>query len=200
MSVEGEGGRSPDVVSVTAGIPRETKGACSHALNGKPRSISWRTTLGRDGPRPVCLAIRAAVVSSSVPEVVRGVSAPIWRRGRPGLPIASRLMTAVTFRRSGAWARNSAPPRPPKAPPSVERKTSVCAGFRTEYARASSTRAAVPDALSFAPGPVPSLSRCAMTTMVCGVRPGATARRFSRRSRPMRGTMAENRSLRIWRP
>ena len=47
------------------------------------------------------------------------------------------------------------------------------------YERASSTSAAVPEALSFAPGPVPALSRCAMTTIVRLDLPGETATRFT---------------------
>src|SRR5581483_3130434 len=74
-------------------------------------------------------------------------------------------------------------PRPPYAPASVERNTSVCAARTAAwigvaglaYARASSIRAAVPDALSFAPGPVPRSSRCAMTTIASCDLPRATA-------------------------
>ena len=58
----------------------------------------------------------------------RGVAAPF-----PAT--ASRSTTAMTSWRSGAWAANSAAPRPPSTAPSVERK-------RSEYGRVS--RAAPP--------------------------------------------------------
>ena len=60
-----EGGRSPTVVSVIAGMPRATNGACPSRLNGKPRSTScWRAP-GRAGSAPVCSRIRSAAVCTS---------------------------------------------------------------------------------------------------------------------------------------
>ena len=68
---------------------------------------------------------------------------------------------------------------PPYAPPSAERKTSVCCGCArpaavpaAAYARASSISAAVPEALSFAPGPRVVVSRCAITATTSRDRPG----------------------------
>src|SRR5919198_3414043 len=60
--------------------------------------------------------------------------------------------------------------------------------------------AAVPDALSFAPGLVPVLSRCAITTIVSGELPGATVERFSSRTRPRSGIVAQKRSACVWKP
>jgi len=53
----------------------------------------------------------------------------------------------------------------------------------------------VPEALSFAPGPLPSLSRCAITTIVRGDFPTASATRFSIFSRPWPGMTALKRSV-----
>ena len=55
------------------------------------------------------------------------------------------------------------------------------------YARASSISMAVPDALSFAPGPRPSLSRWAITTIVPGERPTASTTMFCIWTRPRPG-------------
>ena len=95
-------------------------------------------------------------------------SAASRRRSRcsagPCPPIASRSITATMRLRNGEVARKCAAPSPPKAPPSVERKTIVCGedarGSRSpagRTTRASSISAAVPLALSFAPGPGPDV-------------------------------------------
>ena len=68
------------------------------------------------------------------------------------------------------------------------------------YARASSTSAAVPVAFSFAPGPMPVSSRCAITTIVSVDRPGATAVRFSSLTRPSPGIVSCQESVRVGRP
>ncbi len=109
----------------------------------------------------------------------RGVSPAICTEGRPEPAIESRLMTARTCERSGEWVANRCTPSAPNEPASVERKITVCpgpvpwAGFA--YPRAISSSAAVPEALLFAPGPTPGLSRCAMTMIASVERPGATA-------------------------
>src|SRR5581483_3768813 len=128
----------------------------------------------------------------------RGVSPPSSSRGRPAPAIASRSSTAITCGASGACAANHAAPMPPWTAPSVERKSSVY-GSRARaalpdgaYARASSRSAAVPDALSFAPGPLPSLSRWAMTTIVFCERPAFEASTLTKRTRPREGTSAVN--------
>ena len=64
---------------------------------------------------------------------------------------------------------------------SVSRAAPACGA----YARASSISAAVPEALSFAPGPAPVSSRWAMTTIVRRDRPGFTATRFTNGTRPV---------------
>ena len=51
-SVNASGGRAPEVVSVSAGIPRATNGPWPYSVNGNPRSISCATTLGRPGEPP----------------------------------------------------------------------------------------------------------------------------------------------------
>ena len=68
------------------------------------------------------------------------------------------------------------------------------------YARASSISAAVPEALSFAPGPVPLSSRWAIRTIVFCDRPALAATRFSSCSVPRPGTVAVNRSVWTWKP
>src|ERR671923_3037928 len=60
--------------------------------------------------------------------------------------------------------------------------------------------AAVPEALSFAPGLVPALSRWAMTTIVSGELPGTTVERFSSRTRPRPGIVASKRSTCVRKP
>ena len=123
----------------------------------------------------------------------------VARRSRRG------STTADTSRASGECSAKCAAPTPPSAPPSVDRKTSVCAGVtRREvegvveapagfaYDRASSISAAVPEALSLAPDPAPVLSRWATDMIAEGERPGTTATRFSKRSRPLPATSASN--------
>ena len=72
------------------------------------------------------------------------------------------------------------------------------AGFA--YERASSISAAVPEALSTAPGLSPVLSRWAMTTIADCERPGATAMRFTNRNRPRPATVASNGSTCVVNP
>ena len=72
------------------------------------------------------------------------------------------------------------------------------AGFA--YERASSINAAVPDALSFAPGLRPLLSRCARTTISDDDRPGATATTLTKCSRPRPATSASNASRSVRKP
>ncbi len=201
-SVNDAGGRSPPVVTVTAGIPRATNGPCSPRVNGKPRSISWARTLGRCGALPVWSAIRAAAVDARSAAVERGASPERSRRGAPCPAIAVRLTTPSTGKPRREAKR--AAPSPPDAPPSVERKTRVCAGFTVgtpaaafaAYPRASSTSAAVPLALLFAPGPAPVSSRCAITTIASRDCPGTTAQTFWSRtvlppgSRPRQASVA----------
>src|SRR6266498_632772 len=144
---------------------------------------------------------------------MRGRSPANSSRGRPGPAIASRSITATMSRVSGeCWAKCAAP-TPPSAPPSVERKTIVCAGLTRRdvdgvaeaaagfaYERASSIRAAVPEALSFAPEPPGLLSLWATTTIAAVERPGTTATRFWNGSRPRPATSAVNRSARTTNP
>ncbi len=83
VSLTGSGGLSPAVVSVTAAMPCARNGACSYREKGKPRSISWRSALGRAGSRPVCAAMRAAIVCRKIPEGSRGMSPPNSSRIAP---------------------------------------------------------------------------------------------------------------------
>jgi hypothetical protein len=118
---------------------------------------------------------------------------------------------AVTIRSWKSDAKRFAP-SPPNSPPSVATKNNVCAGLtmvapegtfpETEvaYERASSISAAIPEALSFAPGPVPTLSRCARTASAWGERPGIVTIRFSSRTRPRPGIVAVNGSRRTRSP
>ena len=107
---------------------------------------------------------------------------------------------------------NSRAPRPPSSPPSVATKRSVWAGTATvvpggalpviapAYERASSIKAATPDALSFAPGPVPWSSRCATTASAWGERPGIVRTRFTSFVLPRPGMFASNGSSRTRSP
>ena len=61
---------------------------------------------------------------------------------------------------------------------------------RLAYSRASSSIAPVPDALSFAPGSIPVSSRCAMSTIASGERPGAMATTFESCVLPIPGMSA----------
>jgi hypothetical protein len=120
------------------------------------------------------------------------------------------LTTARVRLRYGDSLAKCAAPSPPNAPPSVERKTSVfvvpseralaAPDVIGAYERASSTSAAVPEALSFAPGPVPALSRCAMITIVRFDRPGETATRLTSSRDPRSGIVASKRSSRTLMP
>ena len=58
----------------------------------------------------------------------------------------------------------------------------------------------MPDALSFAPGDVPELSRCAITTIVSGLLPGTTAITFTSRVGPNGATSASKMSRCARRP
>ena len=85
----------------------------------------------------------------------------------------------------------------------MERKSSVCGGDdgatpreARRTPRASSISAAVPEALSFAPGPSPVLSRWAMTTIASGERPSTANEMFWSRLRPTPGIVASKTSLR----
>jgi hypothetical protein len=102
---------------------------------------------------------------------------------------------------------------PPSEPPSVERKTMRCVGLTRRvddgvpdaptgfaYERASSISAAVPEALSFAPGLAPELSRCARTTIVEVLRPGAVAITLANGSVPRPATVSSQRSTRGLKP
>ena len=84
------GGRSGEVVIVTAGMPRATNGACSYALNGKPRSTSWRSALGRRGSAPgLARELRANRLDEAGGRRPRRVAGELEprrpsRRSRPG--------------------------------------------------------------------------------------------------------------------
>ncbi len=82
--------------------------------------------LARRGGLPVCSSMRFAAVSTSVAAGERGVSPVITMRGAPRPAIAARLTVATTWKGSRLAKRSA--PSPPNAPPSVERKTSVCTG------------------------------------------------------------------------
>ena len=83
---------------------------------------------GRTGGRPACSVIRADAVCTSESAGERAVLAAIWSRGGPRPAIASRSISANAPCRYGDAAENRSAPIPPNAPPSVERKTSVCVG------------------------------------------------------------------------
>ena len=199
MSVWARGGRTPEVVSVIAGTPRATNGACSYRLNGNARSTSCASAAGFSGSSRVCSRMLSAAVASSAVAAVRAVSPEKRRRGGPGPANPSRLTTAaiedsppMIWRSTpGSFARASAP-MPPKAPPSVETNTSVCASEVEATLRASSSKAPVPDALSLAPGEIPRLSRWASTTMASGERPGTTAIRLTSSRSPRPAILTRN--------
>ena len=211
MSPSGGGPRSPAVVIVTAGIPRASTGPCSNSEYGNARVTSCCHAGARAGGRPVCSAIRADAVWTSESAGERAVFAAIWSRGGPLPAIASRSTSAKAPCRYGEEAANWLAPIPPNEPPSVERKTSVCAG-RTgagedglasgvcAYDRASSISAAVPDALSFAPAPTPRLSRCAAMTISSCDWPGTIVTRFWSSCVPRPGIVARKRSTSVVSP
>ena len=73
------GVRGPAVLSVTAGVPWAMKGDWPYRLNGKARSISWESALGRSGVVWAWLWTLASAVATSVATGVRGVSPAKWR-------------------------------------------------------------------------------------------------------------------------
>ncbi len=158
--------------------------------------MSWRRPLARSGSDPVSRASAARSVSTSPAAGERAVSAVSSSRGRPLAAIASRLMTAMTLRLTEGAAAKRAAPIAPSAAPSVERKTREYGSFARgpapvgAYERASSISAAVPDALSFRPDPVPVSSRCAITTIRLGESPAFSTERFTSRTFPRPGTFA----------
>ena len=161
-------------------MPRATNGPCSPSVNGKPRSSSWRSA---ESLRRLLAGLLEHADARPCARARPRETAPCRRRSAaaacPAPAIASRLITASAFSRYGELSAKWAAPSAPKAPPSVETKTSVWVGCACTsvapptgaYGRASSISAPVPEALSFAPRPSPLLSRCAVITIVCVGRP-----------------------------
>ena len=112
-SVSGSGGRSPAVVSVTAGIPPATNGACSYRLNGKPKSTSCQRAGARSGSSPVTSRMRSAAVWTRLDAGERGSSPASTSRGLPWPPMLSRLTTAAMRSRYAGCSANAAAPIPP---------------------------------------------------------------------------------------
>ena len=84
---------------------------------------------------PACRSARARASRPSRRATAageRGLSPVITMRGGPRPAIASRLIVATTW--NGECSAKRSAPSPPKAPPSVERKTIVCAE-RTRWPR-----------------------------------------------------------------
>ena len=167
-------GPSGTVVSVSAGMPRATKGPCSPSVNGKPRSSSCRSAEARNGSLPDCSSTRTAAVRTSAAAGERAVSPAISSRGAP--KPADRVEAdhgdrVVAVRRALGEPRGSE--RTERAAVGRDEDERV-RGLRLHravpaagaYARASSMSAAVPEALSFAPCPSPLLSRCAVITIL----------------------------------
>ena len=197
-------GRSAAVVIVTAGMPRvdERRLLVAAVREAEVDELPERARRAR-GSAPVSAASRARTVSTSPGVGERGrVAGELEPRPARGPAIASRLTTAITFRRSGACAANQAAPSPPSTAPSVERKTSVYgsahAGARRRQARRRARARAAPPSrrrCRSRPGPTPVSSRCAMTTIVFCERPAFATSRLTKRTRPRPGTSAVNGSL-----
>ncbi len=188
-------------MSVTAGMPRATNGPCSPKVNGKPRSSSWRSagrTLGaRDRPAR----------APEPPQCARAqppANGPCLRRssslGGPTPAIASRLITARASLSVGRVAQRTAPRRGRRTRRRRWRRRRACGTDASggvvpatgAYARASSISAAVPEALSLAPGPSPLLSRCAVITIARGEVAWYAARRcLGARRGPVRDVAPE---------
>jgi hypothetical protein len=135
---------------------------------------------------------------------MRGSSPASTIRGGPGLASESSENAATTFP-ACVFAKWRAPALP-KAPPSVATNTSVCCGVTARapaaepYERASWISAAMPEPLLFAPGPVPSSSRCARTAISSGERPGTVTTWLTSARLPIPGSSALKRSGETWRP
>ena len=135
-----------------------------------------RSAPGRSGSSPVSSSTRTAAVRTSVAAGERGSSPAITRRAPAGDASASRLTTASARLADRATIARTALRRALRARRRRWRRTRACARAGPAPARrprrrtpcASSTSAAVPEALSFAPGPPPVVSRCAMTTIASG--------------------------------
>ena len=117
---------SAAVESRTAEIRRPRNGACSPKPNGTPRSTSWTSQPGRAGGRPSWARSATSAVRSSAGAGERGSNPASSSRGRAVPASPSSETTALSRPRNGDVRANRSAPKPPKAPPSEERKISVC--------------------------------------------------------------------------
>ena len=181
VSPNAAGGRSPAVVSVIAGMPRATSGRLlvegerEAEVDELPERARPRRARSRSARRSARRRSRRAS-----PRASAGWSPAITSRGGPSagdrVEVDDRddpaRLRVVLGEARGAEAAEGA------AVGGEEdervRRADACAGRppAAPYARASSISAAVPEALSFAPAPVPASSRCAITTIASGERPG----------------------------
>jgi hypothetical protein len=205
-SPAGEDAASDAVVIRIDGTPRSRRGDAPRPRRGARATPAASAHPGAEA-EPVSVAIRLIAVDTSAGGGERPSRPESSIRGRPGPASPWSETTATDRRASGDRDANRAAPRPPYAPPSVDRKTSVCSGVRADsvvpavaYGRASSTSTAVPLALSFAPALLPLLSRWATKTIVSSRVPGTTAATFTSSTRPTPGTSCSHRSSRTGKP
>ena len=159
----------------------------------RPAELALRPGRRRSGRAPV----RASVARS---RRSRAAAAP-RRPGRRAKPRRARCPVTATSRRTARRRSRRTRRRPRRgrsgcaAAPAGPRS---CRGGRKP--RASSISAAVPDALSFAPGPVPRLSRWARNRIEPGPAPGTTVTRLRRRTLPSPGIVSSQASSTVARP
>ena len=108
------GGRSPPVVSVTAGSPAARNGPCSYSVNGKREVDELAEERSRArGAAPVCSAIRATSSRRAPRSASAAVAGDLDARAFRAPAIASRLITATMWPWYAGSSRNAAAPRPP---------------------------------------------------------------------------------------
>ena len=127
-SANAVGGRSPPLVSVSAGMPCASSGPCSCSVNGNAEvdELRERARMRRAPARLLEHALRGGLDESPARRGAARCPASTSRGGP--WPRALSRATAATMRPAVASRRTGARRASPKAPPSVATKTSVCCG------------------------------------------------------------------------
>ena len=163
-------GREPSMPTTAAPLP--TSAAWSPCATG---ATSAATCWPSEGRRTSCTPSSRSACSTvrSQPAAGRRCPSPERRRtsGAPGRPTARSATPARSRRPAGGCRASSRAPAASAVVPSTEANTSEVWVTLPTSVRASSTRAPVPEALSFAPGPGGRSSRPAMNTSASRERP-----------------------------
>ena len=163
-------GREPSMPTTAAPLP--TSAAWSPCATG---ATSAATCWPSDGRRTSCTPSSRSACSTvrSQPAAGRRCPSPESRRtsGVPGRPTARSATPARRRSPAGGCRASSRAPADSAVVPSTEANTSDVWVTLPTSVRASSTRAPVPEPLSFAPGPGGRSSRPAMNTSASRERP-----------------------------